>query len=168
MKSALIIIDMQTSLLKDETWDGPRVLDRVLKLEARARDADAPIFYILDSRVEPDGTLVSDLSPRSHDRQITKSACDAFLDTSLKDELDAVSAERLAICGLHTDFCVDTTCRRAASLGYQVVLVADAHSTFERDYMPASGVILHHNTILPNLGAGAGSISVANEADVTF
>ena len=168
MITALIIVDMQVSLLEDETWQPERVLDRVCALETAARDAGAPAFYVVDSRVGPDGQLHAGLSPQHGDTRITKGNCDSFLDTALHDELQAIGAQRLVVCGLHTDFCIDTTCRRAASLGYQVSLVADAHSTFERDYLGAAQVIEHHNRILADFPAGKGRVTVVPSSEVTF
>jgi nicotinamidase-related amidase len=44
--------------------------------------------------------------------------------------------------------CVDTTCRRAFSLGYKVTLAQDAHSTWKTDHPTASQIIEHHNRVL--------------------
>lgn len=168
MRTALIIIDMQQSLLEDETWDPDRVLDRVCALEATAREAGAPIFYVTDSRVEPHAGLHPRLSPRQSDKRIIKANGDAFLATALQTDLESGSVERLVICGLHTDFCIDTTCRRAASMGYAVTLVEDAHSTFDRDYISAEKVIQHHNRILADFPAGDGRVSVTRSDRVEF
>ena len=168
MHTALIIIDVQRSLVEDETWQPDRVLDRVCALEGAARAAGAPIFYVADSRVEPHAELHSRLSPRASDRRITKANCDSFLGTTLQAGLEAAGVTRLVVCGLQTDFCIDTTCRRAASLGYQVTLVADTHSTFDRDYISAEKVIEHHNRILADFPAGDGRVSVVRSGEVEF
>ena len=89
MRTALIIIDVQRSLIEDETWQPERVLDRVCGLEATARVAGAPIFYVADSRVAPHAELHARLSPRECDLKITKANCDSFLDTILQEELAA-------------------------------------------------------------------------------
>lgn len=47
-----------------------------------------------------------------------------------------------------TEFCVDTTCRRALSLGFDVTLVSDADTTKDA-LLPAEQIIKHHNSILP-------------------
>ena len=168
MPTALIVVDMQRSLLEDETWQPDRVVQRVCHLEGAARAAGVPVLYVLDSRVEPHADLDARLAPRDADKRIVKTACDAFFETTLKADLDAGGIERLVVCGLHTDFCIDTTCRRAASLGYQVVLVEDAHSTFDRDYISAEKVIEHHNRILSGFSAGDGRVSVARSDQVEF
>ncbi len=168
MTAALIIIDMQKSLLWDETWQPERVLAQVVALEQAARRAGVPIVYVTDSRVEPDGTLVGELSPSAGDAHIVKHYCDAFLETGLRATLAEHGIGRLVVCGLHTDFCVDTTCRRAAALGYQVTLVSDAHSTFDRDYLSAEKVIEHHNQILSDFPAGDGRVTVAGSDQIVF
>lgn len=160
MRAALVIVDMQRSLLEDETWRPDHVLERVCSLATAARAAGAPIFYVTDSRVEPHAELHARLRPHATDKRITKSNCDSFLGTTLQADLEAGSIERLMICRLQTDFCIDTTCRRAASLGCQVTLVEDAHSTFDRDDISAAKVILHHNRIPAAFPAGDGHVSV--------
>lgn len=44
--------------------------------------------------------------------------------------------------GMQTGYCIDTTCRRAASLGYTVELVRDARTTFASDKRRAFREIL--------------------------
>lgn len=83
-------------------------------------------------------------------------------------DLDAGSITRLVVCGLHIDFCIDTTCRRAAPLGYQVTLVADADSTCDRDYISSENVIEHHNRTLADFSAGDGRVSVVRSDHVDF
>ena len=55
---------------------------------------------------------------------------------------------KLIIAGIQTEFCVDTTTRRAYSLGYQVTLVQDAHSTWDTENITAAQIIAHHNLTL--------------------
>ena len=60
---------------------------------------------------------------------IGKTASDSFYRTSLEDELRRLGTTQLIVTGMQTEFCVDTTCRRALSLGFDVTLVSDAHTT---------------------------------------
>ncbi|MNW18398.1 Isochorismatase family protein [compost metagenome] len=59
----------------------------------------------------------------------------------------------MIVCGAQSDFCVDTTVRRALALGYEVVLVADAHSTLDNGVLVAAQIIAHHNTTLGNMSS---------------
>jgi len=52
------------------------------------------------------------------------------------------------LAGIQSDLCVDTTCRRAYSLGYKVTLVKDAHSTWNTNELIAVQIINHHNNIM--------------------
>jgi nicotinamidase/pyrazinamidase len=52
-------------------------------------------------------------------------AYSAFRDTPLADQLGARGVERLAVCGLATDYCVLNTVSDALALGFQVLLVLD-------------------------------------------
>ena len=49
-----------------------------------------------------------------------------------------------------------------------MTLVADAHSTFDRDYISAEKVIEHHNRILADFPAGDGRVSVVRSGEVEF
>jgi nicotinamidase-related amidase len=59
--------------------------------------------------------------------------------------------KKLAICGLQSEFCVDTTTRRALALGYPVILVSDAHSTMNNSVLSAAQITAHHNETLANI-----------------
>jgi nicotinamidase-related amidase len=54
---------------------------------------------------------------------------------------------------MHTEFCVDTTTRRALALGYPVVLVADAHTSAGNQAISPQQVIAHHNATLTNIAS---------------
>ena len=53
-----------------------------------------------------------------------------------------------------TEYCVDTTCRRATSLGYEVTLAGDAHLTRDNQVLTAAGLSSHPNFVLDDFGAG--------------
>jgi nicotinamidase-related amidase len=148
MRTALLIIDMQRSLIEDETWDAERLLDRVTALEGAARDSGVPVVYVADNRVGPHGELDRRLTPQPGDLHVEKGVPDAFEGTVLRAALDGHGVERLVVCGLQTDCCIDATVRGAAALGYRVVLAGDAHSTFDREEATAAEVIAERNRTL--------------------
>lgn len=88
---------------------------------------------------------------------------DSFHETDLQEHLKAMHVKKLVIVGIQTEFCVDTTCRRAFSLGYETILVADGHSTFDSDLLTASQIIAHHNMVL-----GSQFAELKQAADVEF
>ena len=76
---------------------------------------------------------------------------DSFYQTSLQEELKARRIDTLIICGFQSEFCVDTTTRRALALGYPVILVADGHATLNNSILSAAQISAHHNETLANI-----------------
>ena len=82
---------------------------------------------------------------------LRKTASDSFHLTGLQDLLRSHGVTSLVVCGMQSDFCVDTTTRRALALGYPVVLVADGHTTLDNRVLAAAQIVAHHNETLANL-----------------
>jgi nicotinamidase-related amidase len=153
MTTALLIVDVQRSLIEDETWAPERLLGRVNALEAAARAAGAPVVYVRDRNVGPHGDLHAALAPGAGDPVIVKGEPDCFSAPRLSEVLGARGVERVVVCGLQTDCCIDATVRGAAARGYRVVLAADAHSTFDREGATAEEVVAEHNRALGSVAA---------------
>src|SRR5262249_4421090 len=108
------------------------------------------------------------IAPAEGDLVVQKRASDSFYETTLQRELDARGVTHLVITGAQTEFCVDTTCRRAASLGYGVTLVADGHTTGDRGTMTTAQIVAYHNAILPQLVTPNEPIKVQPTAEIVF
>lgn len=171
--TALLIIDMQLGNFQgsDPVYDGEKLLSKVQRLIGKARDEGVPIFYVQNkgSKGDPDeiGTPGWEfhpiIAPKGGDVVIEKETPDAFHRTTLSQKLRSKGAERLVIAGLQTEYCVDTTCRRAYSLGYDVVLVKDAHSTWGSSSLTAEQIINHHNQVL-----GGWFVTLKNLNEIEF
>jgi nicotinamidase-related amidase len=177
MTTALLIIDVQRALCSGEyqCYDIQRVIDTINGLSARARKAGVPVVLI--QHEEKDSPLAHgaegwqlaeglDTSP--NDRRVRKTTPDSFYQTDLRKLLPSEDFERLVICGLQTDYCVNATVRQAHQLGYDVVLVADAHSTVDNGNMSAEDIIAEHNKDLAHLTGATGRIDVKPAAEITF
>jgi nicotinamidase-related amidase len=160
MKPALLIIDVQQGLCQGEyaAFESPQVIARINQVSEKARAAGAPVVFIQHESTSgelefgtDDWQLARGLQTELADLRIRKTTCDSFHLTELQDALKARGVTDLVICGMHTEFCVDTTTRRALALGYPVVLVADAHTTVGNQHLSAAQVIAHHNTTLANI-----------------
>jgi nicotinamidase-related amidase len=66
-----------------------------------------------------------------------------------------------------TQYCVDTTCRHATSLGYDVTLVGDAHTTM-RDVLQVEQIVAHHNSTLDDFGNDHHVIRVRKSEEIRF
>jgi nicotinamidase-related amidase len=181
-KSALLVIDVQRGILEIPTLARKKETDgaldetvgRIAGLIARARVASVPVIYIQHDggpghRLEP-GTsgwpLRPEIAPQPGDPVIHKRACDAFFQTPLGAELAATDTQRLVICGCMTQYCIDTTARRAVSLGYDVVLAADGHMTSDTDTLRFEQVIAHHNALLDGFDAGEHEVRVCPSSEI--
>lgn len=173
-QTVLIVIDVQKGLLaKPELVHEPdAVLACIADLVARARDEDVPILFVQHEGTEQGHPLLKphegwEIHPatgyQAGDQIVEKRDCDAFQNTDLQSRLDGLGIRRLVITGMCSEYCVDTTCRRAYSLGYDVVLANDAHTTLSKDYMTADLIVRHHNAIL-----GAGFVKCQQGADINF
>ena len=69
---------------------------------------------------------------------------------------------------MHTEFCVDTTTRRALALGDPVTLVEDAHTSAGNAVLPAAQVIAHHNITLSNISSFGPRVRLAATAGLRF
>jgi nicotinamidase-related amidase len=169
-KRALLIIDMQTCHLEGaQPPDGADdVLRKVSNLADRARAAAAPVVYVqhdgpkgaIGEPGTPGWEIHPQIAPKAGELVVRKRHPDAFQDTELQGELDALGVRELVVVGIQTECCVDTTCRRAYSLGYEVILVEDGHSTWDTASLRAPQIIAHHNQVL---GGWFAQLSKADE-----
>lgn len=158
-RSALLVVDMQVGLYHgpDRPFEGERVLANIRELIARARAAEVPIFAVRHtgpkgSPIEP-GSPLTQLLPElgidpDRDTVFDKTRPSCFFGTDLASRLEAAQVRELVVVGMKTQFCIDTTCRVAAELGFQPVLVADAHTCMETPALSAQSIIEHHNATL--------------------
>lgn len=158
MKTALLIIDVQKAMFLPEydLYRGEEVLDTIDRLILKARETGTEVIYIQHT-VEGDPEFTRDtqtweihdkIKPLPTDTVIQKSTCDSFYKTGLQEALLERGVDKLVIVGMQTEFCVDTTVRSAFSKGYKVVLVQDAHSTFDNGIIQAEQIVRHHNKVL--------------------
>ncbi len=73
---------------------------------------------------------------------------DAFAGTPLQDLLKGWAVKRLVVGGYATEFCVDTTVRRASGLGFKITLLEDGHTTHNKAHLSAEKIREHHNLTL--------------------
>lgn len=177
MKTALIVIDVQQALCEGEgaVWQAPALIGRINQLTARARQAGVPVIFVQHhspgSPLEhgsPGWALAQGLVREAGDLQQDKTAADSFHLTGLQARLQALGVEHLVLCGMHTEFCVDTTTRRALALGYPVTLPADGHGSAGNAALSPEQVVAHHNVTLSHITSFGPRVRVLASADIDF
>lgn len=159
MKRALIVIDVQQGMFifpELPPHDGEAVVGRIAHLIERARAAGTPVFYVQHDG-GPGSELAagskgfayrSEIAPQPGDSVTVKRRCNSFQDTGLDTKLREAGIGHLIICGMQTEYCVDTAVRAAFERGYEITLAEDAHTTFDNGVIPAAMIVAHHNKTL--------------------
>ncbi len=135
--TALIVVDVQNVWLKDHDWptiSGVYIVDAVAEVLRRGREASLPILYIQDTSVSADYVETNQLwfpdsiAPLPEELVFEKQDMNPFTNESLCPALEELGIRRLIVCGLSSDACVAATIMGARELGFEVIVVADAHS----------------------------------------
>ncbi|WP_082152627.1 isochorismatase family protein [Candidatus Rhodobacter oscarellae] len=112
--------------------------------------------------------IVPALGPDTGEIVVNKKSCGSFHDTDLLQHLTQMGASRLIIGGCMTQYCVDTTVRRAVSQGFDVVLVSDGPCTGDAGALRQGQIIAHHNQTLDGFDAGQYSVQIQSARDIVF
>lgn len=141
--TALIVVDVQKGFDDETYWGFRNNVDcepNVAKLISAWRAQEWPIVFVRHASKDPSSPLkegtpgfeFKDVVTGEPDLLITKSVHSAFhgdedLDVWLKEH----GITGVAICGIQTNMCCETTARVASDLGYDMVFVLDATHTFD-------------------------------------
>lgn len=185
MTDVLLIIDVQNAILEGTATPErmPTVMQyfdnmvvRLAALKATAAQHDAPIILVqndgpLGHRLEIGSKgwdIVPGLQPSERDFVVHKTACDSFHDTHLLTQLAQCGATRLIVGGCMTQYCVDTTVRRAVTLGFDVMLLADGHCTGDAGGLRQDQIIAHHNATLADVDTSDNAIKLCTTQNIKF
>nr|WP_199459786.1 cysteine hydrolase family protein [Vibrio owensii] len=133
MRSAVLVIDVQSILFDPEPqpFESQIVLTKINEVTKLARAKSVPVIFVQHEQsksvIEYESVgwaLQSSLVTQTGDYFVRKTTPDSFLNTNLQSVLNELDVDSLIVCGYASEFCVDTTIRRAAGLGYPVTLVS--------------------------------------------
>jgi nicotinamidase-related amidase len=173
--TALMVIDMQIGVVEG-VHRRDDVIANIATLVDKARQASVPIVWIQHS----DGQLergseawryVPELSRQEPEPLVHKSYADSFDDTGLEGVLSEAGVGHLLVAGAQTDECIRSTIHGAFVRGYDVTLVADAHTTEDQTRWgapPPDLVIAHTNLYWQYHAAPGRSAGVVQTAQVVF
>jgi nicotinamidase-related amidase len=153
---ALIVVDVQVGF-DNPMWgdrNNPACEQNIAELVARWEQLGWPVVVVRHDSVEqhsplrpelPGNQLKQFLRDRG-DLLVTKSVHSSFHgEPNLHGWLAERGIEAVAVCGITTNHCCETTARVACDLGYRVTFIGDATATFDR--LSLSGEVIDADTL---------------------
>jgi nicotinamidase-related amidase len=144
---ALLVVDVQQGF-DDPVWgerNNPDCEQNIVRLIEAWRAHDQPVVFVRHDGAEPGspftpgqrGNEFQEIVTGEPDLLVAKSVNSSFHgEPDLAAWLRGESIERVAVCGIQTNMCCETTARVAANLGFETDFVLDATHTFD---LPAHG-----------------------------
>jgi len=139
---ALIVIDVQHGFEDPSLGprDNPACEENIAALIAAWRERGAPIVFVRhdsgdDFPLTPGtpGNAFKDVIAGEPDLAVVKDVHSAFLGTpDLAAWLREREIDAIAICGITTNHCCETTARMGSDMGYDVSFVLDATHAFDQ------------------------------------
>ncbi len=134
-RTALVVVDVQEAFDDAAYWgtrNNPDCEANVAALIAAWRAADRPLVYVKHA-FETHGHDFKDVVTGEPHLLVTKTVNSAFYgEPDLDGWLRSREIGAIALCGISTDHCVETTARMGGNLGYEVLFALDATHTFDR------------------------------------
>jgi nicotinamidase-related amidase len=157
-RTALVVIDLQKGIATVETQPHPakEVIGNASRLAAAFRQHMMPVFLVRVA-TSPDGKdrlnplvdvtwsrpagqmpadwseIVPELATDAGDFIITKKQWGAFYDTGLDLQLRRRGMNAIVLCGIATNFGVESTARFAYEYGYNQIFAEDAMSSMAKE-----------------------------------
>ncbi|WP_455165909.1 cysteine hydrolase family protein [Streptococcus sp.] len=141
MKTAFIIIDV-LNILVETGFETEKLLEKIAYLQDQARSKNIEIIYVQhienpEAQTSKDWQLSAFLNRKPDEKIFQKKYNSIFKETGLKEYLDQQGIEQLVLCGMQTEYCVDTSVKVAFEYGYQLVIPEGAVTTFDGEDIPA-------------------------------
>jgi len=177
MKTALLVIDVQVGIIDHfPSFNKDRVLANINDLLTRARASRVPVIYLrhdggkgdsLEAHT-PGWPIHQRVAPADGEPIVDKQSCSSFYNTPLQTMLLEAGISHLVVTGCMTEYCIDTACRHATTLGFDVTLAGDGHTTVDNDLLKAEQIIAHHNRALNGFNSGVNTVTVKPSSKITF
>ncbi|WP_433577031.1 cysteine hydrolase family protein [Nocardia brasiliensis] len=173
--TALLVIDVQNGVVA-EAYRRDAVVANIGTVIGKARAAGVPVVWIQHSADDlVPGTeaweYVPELVREESEALVHKRFGDSFEETELAEVLARAGVGKLVVTGAETDACVRSTIHGAFTRGYDVTLVGDGHTTFDKSEWGApapEAVIAHTNLYWQYQRAPGRTAAVASADETTF
>ena len=143
-RTALVVVDVQRAFADAAFWgtrNNPDCEANIAALLAAWRAADRPVVFVRHDSAEPASPLRPGHPGHAFkpeitgepDLLVTKQVNSAFHgDPDLAGWLRDRGLTGIAVCGITTNHCCETTARVGANVGFDVLFALDATHTFDR------------------------------------
>lgn len=120
-------------------------IGKISYLQNQARSKNIEIIYVQhiensEAQTSEDWQLSALLNRKPAEKVFQKKYNSIFKETGLKEYLDKQGIEKLVLCGMQTEYCVDTSVKVAFEYGYQLIVPEGAVTTFDGDDIPAETI----------------------------
>ncbi|MFE9766054.1 isochorismatase family protein [Streptomyces sp. NPDC005808] len=173
--TALLVIDVQNGVVEG-AHDRDGVIANINVLVDKARAEGVPVVWVQhsDDQIKRDSEswqYVPELVRDAAEPLVHKLYGDSFEDTELEAVLAERGVGRLVVTGAQTDACIRSTLHGGFVRGYDVTLVADAHTTEDLTAYgaPSPDLVIAHTNLYWQEQSAPGRVGGTTETTaVTF
>lgn len=145
MKPCLLVIDAQEAFVQEGLYQKDVMVKNIQVLEDVCRQKDVEVIFVCHNtkkftKQSKGWNVYPAIAPMEGETVIEKWYNSAFKDTELLEYLDERSIDTLIICGLQSEYCIDTTCKVAFEYGLDVYIGKDCTSTFDQKDLTAAQI----------------------------
>lgn len=156
MKTALLVIDVQQALVDAQPAQVETFQINIALLIQAAHTSGVEVVYIQHDGGAEDplerGTsgwaLDRSLRPSASERIFDKRYPSAFKETKLREYLLARGIERLMICGMQTEYCIDSSVKAAFEHGFSVLVPSGATTTYSNPFLSGEKLVSYYEHMI--------------------
>ena len=121
---AMLVIDVQNGLINAHPYRETELLHNIARLLSACRNAAIPVLYVRHDGGDeflthgtPDWENPAAIAPETGEQIFEKNVNSAFRGTELHACLQGLKVRNLLICGMQTEYCVDTNVKSRLNWG---------------------------------------------------
>ncbi len=155
MNQILLVVDIQNEYFEGnfQLVGSVEAAEKAALVIQHFREKGSPVIFIKhdggpESSMFKSGSKARDIhqlvAPLADEKVIDKKSPNSFLNTDLKESIDASGKTQVVIIGMMTHMCIDATTRAASDFGYECTVIADACATKNLEF---NGMTVNANAV---------------------
>lgn len=149
----LLIVDVQTALVKEHPYNEYKVIENIQRLLTSARQKNIEVIYVCHDdgegseleRGSKGWQIYHEIMPNEDEKIFEKQYNSAFVKTDLKEHLNQKNIDTIILTGMQTEYCIDATCKSAFEHGYKVIIPDGTNTTFDNEYLSGDKLYEFYN-----------------------